>query len=40
MFVNDLMHEFELGVWRAIFTHLLRILFSVDKALINELDRR
>ncbi|KIM74574.1 hypothetical protein PILCRDRAFT_14341 [Piloderma croceum F 1598] len=40
IFVVDLMHEFELGVWRALFIHLLRILNSVDKALINELDSR
>jgi hypothetical protein len=23
MFVVDLLHEFELGVWKAVFTHLL-----------------
>lgn len=40
MFVVDLMHEFELGVWKAVFIHLLRILQAVDPALINELDRR
>jgi hypothetical protein len=40
MLVVDLMHEFELGVWKALFIHLLRILNAVDKALINELDRR
>lgn len=28
MLVPDLMHEFELGVWKAIFTHLLRILYA------------
>jgi hypothetical protein len=40
MLVPDLMHEFELGVWRAIFIHLLRILQSIDEDLIVELDRR
>jgi hypothetical protein len=40
MFVVDLMHEFELGVWRALFIHLLRILQAADKALIHELDSR
>jgi hypothetical protein len=41
MLVVDLMHEFELGVWRAIFIHLLRILESHDGAnLIAELDCR
>jgi hypothetical protein len=38
--VVDLMHEFELGVWKALFIHLLRILNAADKALVNELDRR
>ena len=40
IFVVDLMHEFELGVWRALFVHLLRILRAADKTLIHELDRR
>ncbi|KAF7310271.1 hypothetical protein MIND_00401100 [Mycena indigotica] len=26
MFVVDFMHEFELGVWKNIFTHLIRLL--------------
>ena len=26
LFVVDLLHEFELGVWKTIFTHLTRIL--------------
>jgi hypothetical protein len=40
MLVVDLMHEFELGVWKHLFIHLLRILEAADKALINELNRR
>jgi hypothetical protein len=40
MLVVDLLHEFELGVWKALFIHLLRILNTVDKSLIDELDRR
>lgn len=28
MLVVDFMHEFELGVWKAIFTHLIRILVA------------
>ena len=40
MFVVDLMHEFELGVWKALFVHLLRILHAADKDLVHELDRR
>lgn len=34
------MHEFELGVWKALFTHLLRIINAVDPSLIDELDYR
>lgn len=40
MLVVDLMHEVELGVWKAIFIHLLRILDSQDESLKHELDRR
>ena len=42
MLVIDLMHEFELGVWKALFTHLIRILSAakVGDTLVNELDRR
>lgn len=40
MLVVDLMHEFELGVWKNLFIHLLRILLAVDKKLIHDLDRR
>jgi hypothetical protein len=38
MLVVDLMHEFELGVWKAIFIHLLRILDGLHKA--QDLDQR
>jgi hypothetical protein len=40
MLVVDLMHEYELGIWKSLFIHLLRILEAADKALIHELDRR
>ncbi|KIK32395.1 hypothetical protein CY34DRAFT_101573 [Suillus luteus UH-Slu-Lm8-n1] len=42
MLVVDLMHEFELGVWKALFVHLLRILSSARAGdeLLHELDRR
>ncbi len=42
MLVVDLMHEFELGVWKAIFTHLLRILYAIvpGGSLVTELNRR
>ncbi|KAG2110219.1 uncharacterized protein F5147DRAFT_772486 [Suillus discolor] len=38
--VVDLLHEFELGVWHMLLLHLLRILFTLDKDLIHELDKR
>ena len=40
MLIVDILHEFELGVWKALFIHLLRILEAYDKNLIHELDRR
>jgi hypothetical protein len=38
--IVDLLHEFELGVWRMLLVHLLRILHALNKDLIHELDRR
>jgi hypothetical protein len=40
MLVIDLMHEFEQGVWKALFIHLLRMLDSKGGSRINELDLR
>lgn len=40
MLVVDLMHEFELGVWKALFIHLLRILNAEDPTLVHTLDQR
>lgn len=40
MFVVDLLHEFEIGVWKKLFIHLVRMLDAHDSALINELDLR
>ena len=40
MLVVDLLHEFELGVWKSIFIHLLRILDSLKGTVLAELDRR
>jgi hypothetical protein len=40
MFVPDLLHEFELGVWKAIFTHLMRILYACAGDAIEHLDKR
>jgi hypothetical protein len=37
----DLLHEVELGVWKSLFTHLIRILTSYAGTKgINELDNR
>ncbi len=33
------MHEFELGVWKKVFIHLLRILECIDGS-VNELNQR
>jgi hypothetical protein len=38
--VVDLLHEVELGVWKAIFIHLLRLLDCENENLKHELDRR
>jgi len=40
MLVVDLLHEFEIGVWKAVFIHLLRLLDSLNKKLKHDLDRR
>ncbi|KIM58439.1 hypothetical protein SCLCIDRAFT_1191277, partial [Scleroderma citrinum Foug A] len=38
MLVVDLLHEFELRVWKAIFIHLLRMLDASKKSIVHELD--
>ncbi|KAG9014300.1 hypothetical protein FRB90_005422 [Tulasnella sp. 427] len=40
MLVVDLMHEFELGVWKAVFTHLVRMLYAVGSNAIAEFNSR
>ncbi|KAH9950133.1 hypothetical protein B0H21DRAFT_881501, partial [Amylocystis lapponica] len=40
MFVPDLMHEFELGVWKSVFTHILRILYAEGKDRIHYFNKR
>ena len=42
MLVVDFMHEFELGVWKNLFTHLIRLLYAQKDGqhLVAELDRR
>ena len=40
MLVVDLMHEFEQGVWKNIFTHLIHMIHASNPALVYEMDRR
>jgi len=42
MLVVDFMHEVELGVWKALFTHLVRILDATPSGgtLVGDLDKR
>ena len=40
LFAPDVMHEFELGVWKAIFTHLIRMVIDLGGNAIQALDRR
>lgn len=42
MLVVDFMHEFELGTWKALFIHLIRLLYAQPHGndLVVELDRR
>ena len=34
LFMVDLLHEIELGVWKALFTHIIRILVSLPDTAI------
>ncbi|KAG1843450.1 hypothetical protein DFJ58DRAFT_665273 [Suillus subalutaceus] len=38
--VVDLLHEFEIGVWKSLFIHLLQIITVQDKSLIHILGQR
>lgn len=40
MFVPDVLHEFELGVFKAFFAHILRVLFAFDGDNITRLNSR
>lgn len=43
MLVVDLLHEFELGVWKTLFSHLIRLLYAAGNGsdkLVVELDKR
>lgn len=40
MLVVDLMHEFELGVWKAVLIHLIRMLHTLGNDSVNEFNER
>jgi len=40
MLVVDLLHEFELGVWKAILTHLIRILYAAGEDKVGLMNAR
>ena len=40
LFPVDILHDFEIGVWKSIFTHLIRILTAYEKDKVNILDAR
>ena len=40
LFAPDMMHEFELGVWKAILIHLLHIVIAEGGNAIQKLDER
>jgi hypothetical protein len=40
MFVPDLLHEFELGVWKALLTHILRVLHAVASNKVADFNAR
>jgi len=40
LFVPDLLHEFDLGVWKAVFTHLIWVLYAVGGDTIQVLNEQ
>lgn len=40
MFAPDLLHEFELGVWKQVFAHLVRILYACNEGGVQVLNER
>ncbi|KAG9122111.1 hypothetical protein FRC07_001653 [Ceratobasidium sp. 392] len=40
MFVVDLLHEIELGVWKSLLTHLIRIIHGCGSSTVAEFNRR
>lgn len=40
MIVVDLMHEFELGIWKAVLKHLIRMLYTISEGVVHEMNNR
>ena len=40
MLVVNLLHEFELGIFKSVFRHLLRLLYAIDPGMIAVLNGR
>ena len=40
MLVVNIMHEFELGVWKGLLSHLVQILYSIGAPTIQEFNYR
>ena len=40
MLIVDLLHEFELGVWKAILTHLIHILYAAGEDKVGSMNAR
>ena len=40
MYVVDILHEFELEVWKALFTHLLQVLYELASDKVGEFNER
>ncbi|KAF8238211.1 hypothetical protein L208DRAFT_1243389, partial [Tricholoma matsutake] len=40
LFVPDLLHKFELGIWKAVFTHLMHLLYACGGDGIHMLNER
>lgn len=40
LLVVDLLHEVELGVWKSMFTHIVRILSASSPTIVHQFDER
>ena len=40
MLVVDILHEFELGIFKSVFRHLLRLLYAINPGMVTVLNDR